>query len=301
MLAEGIEMDREKSPILISNPTILLKFLRHFGHIIINLGVSFVHASSVNLCDEIENYVAEYCCDSLQHLHLEGHKTKLPFENFPKPLKNVKFLKIVMILEQKTDHIHFLNEKLFPNVKHIFIFARTKALYDSERIIHYENIENFTITCGRLENKLPFSFGNLKHLILTGSSLLNDALCEFIDNLEHLQTLKIMRFCGDRSHPNLFEKFLQLPNVLSNVVEIQFQYQDFMWPSHILNFIKQSRKLRKLSFHVHKIFDYNQNLKVFQKITSNLSVEWKFNIIYPFTHSFCLFFYVCYVIERIID
>lgn len=290
--------------IFIKNPTNLLKLLRNFGHIITNLGVNFSQLND-NLCTEIENYLAEYCGNSLQRYTLICRTTKIPFEYLPKPMKNITFLRINTLWNQKIDHIQFLNETNLPNVRKILIYGNGNQLPDSKKI-HYENIEHFTI-CVHDEEKFPFSFGNLKHLILSGAIHLNDEFFECIGSLKKLQTLKIFRFSLEFKSSDSFGKLLQLPNILSNIVEMQFECRYFMSSDPILQFLKQSRKLRRLSLHfendntlLHTEYVIRSN--ILQTITSNLTMEWTFRTINPY----CLLPYsrleqVCYVIEKTTD
>lgn len=263
--------------IFITNPIIILKLLRNFGHLIRNLGIDFGFLNA-KLCAEIENYLAEYCSESLQRFSLVGNTLKIPFEHLKKPLRKVTVLIIYMVVDQKQNHIQFLIESNLPNVQYIKLYNGT-ALQDSEKDIHYENLESFMFHNHGMR-KFPFSFGNLKHFILTGNIILNDAFCECISNIKHLKTLKIMDISIFSS--DSFEKLLSLQNILSNVVEMQFEFEKNMSTEVVLCFLKQSRNVRKLSFHIHKLYDYRRMLSQMMKtMLSNLSNEWKVYIMDP--------------------
>lgn len=291
----------QNPPIRIRNPIILFKLLRNFGHLIQNLGIDF-SGVNVKICAEIENYLAQYCSDSLQRFSLMCNLSKIPFDNLKNPLKKVKALKVITVLPRKQNLIHFLNEINLPNVQHVIISSLGQELPISEKGIHYKNIEYFTIRYYPRPpmDTFPFSFGNLKHFTIVGGIYINDALCECISNIKHLRTLKIMKFSILNS--DSFSKLLRLQNILSNVEEMQFAFDKGMSAEVVICFLKQSRKLRKLTFHNFD-FDHIKNhlyLKMLKTISSNLNDEWKVHIIDQYKNPFsdCLI-HKCHVIERI--
>lgn len=200
------------------------------------------------------------------------------------------------------DGVSFLNENNnLPNLQHIYIYSTGFALQDSENI-HYENIEHFTLGSVNM-SKYPFSFGNLKHLILTGHIEINDSFCKFIGNIKHLQTLKITSTLF--TNPESFSKMLELQNILSNVVEMQLKFNESMSLDQILRYLKQSRKLRKLSFHL----DYIAEKRV---VRNGSTVLQRYHHIWVLSRIFILWILIhfhfvnffrskCYVIERITD
>lgn len=240
---DALEMNPE---ILISNPLIALKLLRNFGHMIENLGIDFRYFNT-KVSIEIENYLARYCSDSLQRLSLVCSTLKIHFEGLRKPLKNVSALKIQAVRDQIENQIRFLNESNLPNVKHIYICGEGTPSHDYGKKIHFENIEYFTLTWARI--KFPFSFGNLKHFIISGFGFkLNDAFCECIGNIDHLETLKIMMMAQFSTNSDAFRKMLELQNVQTNVVELQFQYDKRMCPDDIVRFFKKKWKTEKIEY-----------------------------------------------------
>lgn len=291
----------KKNPkISITNPKIFLKLLRNFGHLIRNLAVNFTKLND-NLCTGIEQYLEQYCFDSLQRLSLRCNLLRIPFKNVQKPLKTITSLHVCTVRDQKGDHIQFFNENNLPNVQYITIY-NGDCLHDSENI-HYENIEYFTFLSPSPVDKFPFSFGNLKHLILAGNIIMNDELCEGISNIEHLTTLKIMSWL--RINSNSFCKLLELKNIQSNVVEMQFQFDRNMFADDILHFLKKSKKIRKFTVHLHEIelgdvtYHYSILLKT---IPLELGNEWEYLTIDPYRIPFDTFFkYKCFVIEKKID
>lgn len=196
------------------------------------------------------------------------------------------------------------------------IYGIRKSLQGFENVIHYENVEYLTLKTFNM-TRFTFSFENLRHLTIGGGIKLNDAFCEFIGNIEHLQTLKISSWSSYYTTTNSFRKMLELQNIQSNIVEMQFRFDEKMSRDDIVRFLKQSRKLRKLSFYyveksfvpenvvstVPDVFISTVPVTVMQSISSNLDVGWKIDFIEPFMDPFhftspdCK----CYVFERIID
>ncbi|XP_055301006.1 uncharacterized protein LOC129567764 [Sitodiplosis mosellana] len=299
-LNQQVERDAlEQNPLVfITKPIILLKLLRHFGHLIRNLGIGFSKLN-MKLCVGIEIYLAKYCSDSLQRFSLICNTSKIAFKDLQKPLKKVIALKIHTVIDQKQNHIQFLNESNLPNVQHIYI-TNHDGLHNSEKEIHYENIESCTIESLRMD-KFPFSFGNLKHFTLAGNICLNDAFCQCISKIEHLKTLKIMDMLIFDS--DSFRKLLELQNILSSVVEMQFSFEKGMSADAVLHFLKQSRSVRKLTIHLHngryrgdKTRDY---FRMLQTISLNLNDEWKVYIIDPYRYPFnSIYDSECHVIEK---
>lgn len=290
--------------IYIENPTILLKVLRNFGCIINSLGIDFQKIRNEKLCVEIENYLATYCSNSLQKLSLTSNQSKIVFSDLQKPFKKVIELKIQLGHLQYQGHLQFLNEINFPNVSSIKL---DECYFKHPEIIHYENIENFTLHCLTILT-YPFSFGNLKHLTLLGLVTVNDALCQCISGIKYLKTLKIIDH--DHFNSDSFRKILELENILSNVEEMHFKYDTRMSVDDILRFLKRNQNLRKLSFCKKKNrmeFYYAQfyNAQFVQPLSTNLGDGWKCYIMDPFLNPFYRYFNTytreeyCFVIERI--
>lgn len=283
----------------------MLKILRNFGHLIENLGVQFFTLDAA-ICAEIENYLARYCSDTLQRLSLTCNMLKIAFKDLQKPLKKVTVLTLVLKSDQDQSHIQFLNENNLPNLKSIYLYDTTYSrIRQHSKQICYENIEHFMIYSTEMT---PFSFGNLKHLTCAGI-VLSDAFCECISKIEHLETLKIMSFDFPMKWIRVsiplsrsFDKLMDLQNILSNVVEMEFELTFWISQETILRCLKKSRQLRKLSFHSEKGFISSGKLhKNYEMIPPNLGVEWKFHVIDPYDDPFTFLPSVCYVIDRIID
>lgn len=285
--------------IFITKPVLVFKLLRNFGHMIRNLGINF-RKLNAKICTEMENYLAKYCAESLQRLSHDCNRTKIPFYNLPNPLKNVIALTIETTSINKQDHIQFLNEINLPNLRHLFIFDGG-SLQDSENI-HYENIEYFTLYGTYM---YPFTFGNLKHLTVTYGQI-NDDFCEFISNIKHLKTFRIMDI--GKIDSNSFSKLLKLKNIESDVSEMIFEFKFEMCPDAIFRFLKQSRALRKLSFYACMLTGYRPHvaeaqriLEILQTISSKLDDNWMFNVIDPYRNPFAMCFnHKGFVFERIV-
>lgn len=203
-----------------------------------------------------------------------------------------------MILDQKQDHIRFLNENNLPNVNRIHIWHRGRILGEFENI-HYENIEHFTSSSQLY--KYPFSFGNLKHLTFKGNTNINDAFCDCISNIQHLKTLKIASV--ESVSRESFRKLLELQNVQSNLEEMYFRFYGEISPDDIHRFLEQSRKLRKLcTFCWHEDLFSRLSYEM-QKLASNLDESWKIQIQNPYNIPYYppCFEFKAFVFERMID
>lgn len=257
--------------IKIANP---LKVLRNFGHIITHLRIDFHRLlRNIELCTEIENYLARYCSDSLKYLFIICNIWKIAFKDLQKPLKKITHLTIRMPDNQNFEHIRFLNKNNLPNMKNVHIIGLDNECGN----LDFENIEYFNVSASEL-TIYSLSFDNLKHLILTGLYAVNDSLCDCIARMKDLKTLKLVS-CWQGFDPDPFYKILKLPNILSNIVEIQFQYYDGMSPDNVLCFLKQSRNLRKLSIPYATDKPRRRHYSRFlHNVTLNLDVEWTHHV-----------------------
>lgn len=268
------------------------------------MGIDFSILSD-KLCVEVENYLVKYCSDSLQRLFVKCGQPKTLFKNLQKPFKNVIALSIIVPTFQTKADIQFLNECTLPNLQHIYFYDLGNGCQESETI-HYKSIEYFDYKCmGRIQ-KFPFSFGNLRHFTIVGHVELNDAFCECIRNIEHLETLKISNYdmrTGTCS-PDSFRKIFELQNIVSNVVKMHIQFHENITPELVHRFLKQSRKLRKLSFHVKIPENYFEisfaNLT--QTLPPNLNDEWKCSTVEPYENPLLYTgaLYKCFVVERVV-
>lgn len=294
----------ENLRIVIETPKDFLKLLRHFGHLIRNLQIDY-NVSNAKVYVGIETYLANYCSDSVQRLSLTCSGSKIPFEHLQKPLNKVIALTITTTAQQPIpSQIRFLNENNLPNVQHIYFNNRfNQELHESDCNVHFENIESFIMHTSRMFS-FPFSFGHsLKYFTIAGSVILNDAFCECISKIERLKILKMMSF--HLFDLESFSKLLQLQNVVSNVVEIQFECHERISPEIVFRFLKQSQQLQKLSIHLEFVIKTNEEaifkFDLLQAIPSNLHDEWKCSIKDPYQNPFGCSFdeYKCLVIERI--
>lgn len=283
--------------IIIENPKLLLKLLRNFGHLIKNLQIDY-DVSNAKVYVGIETYLANYCSDSVQRLKIKCSGFKNSFENLQKPLNKVIALSITTTALQPLSQIRYLNEKNLPNVQHIYITYLNK-LNDSE-CVHFKNIEYFTMYTFKIVS-FPFSFGNLNHLTVYGNIVVNDSFCECISKIVYLKTLKIMSFL--LLDLDSFSKMLQLQNVVSNVVEMQFECHENISHKHVFRFLKQSQQLQKLSIHLNMKSNHINiyKFKLLQTSLSNLHDEWRCSIKDPYKSPFVysVYPYKCLVIERI--
>lgn len=284
----------ENSPeISTSNPLTLLKLLRNFGHLIKNLGVNFTSFNAKVYAEIEENYLI-YCSGSLERFVFEttwrSTKKQHFFENVEKPFKNVIALGIVVDVHPK--YVRFLIESKLPNLQHIYYRSKYRFWEEIENI-HYKNIEYFSLFPIIQMTTFPFSFGNLKYLLVGGDFELNDSFCDFIGNIKHLKTLKIMSFLTFDS--DSFRKMMELKNVLSNIVEMQITFHRSITPELILNFLKQCQNLEKLSIHA----GLKPNFHIFDSLSSNLENEWTSYTVNPYKNPFYEYGdSICYIIER---
>lgn len=287
--------------IIITEPIIVFKLLRNFGHLIRNLGINFA-VLEAKICTEFENYLIKYCSDTLQRFSLGCNMRKFLFVDLKKPFKKMIALKIRTILKQKQDHIQFFNETNFPNVNHLIIYDCGGNLQNSEKI-HYENIKYFTYFGLHLK-KFPFSFKSLEHLILS-YIIIDDDFFDFVGNNKHLKTLKIWKIVHGGKR-NWLRNFSELPNIQSNLVELSFEFNQNVCVDEIFLFVKQCRQLKKLSFHQenHDSRDFeavDRGTRAFQTISSELGAGWRSHIIDPYTISIAFYKHISFSIERIID
>lgn len=140
----------------------------------------------------------------------------------------------------------------------------------------------------------PFSFGNLKHLLLACPIDLNDKFFQFIGSLKNLSTLTVVnfRFTVQSGH----RKFLEFQSMLSNVEELNIALDNRVSPEDVLSFLTQSKRLKCLTLICenenhpnHLLYEHgidNKNVKdcrkIVQKITLNLDFRWKYNVVNPF-------------------
>lgn len=297
-----LSRDGEKNIILITtNPW---KVLRNFGHMIKNFRVNFSRIQT-KLCTEIENYLAIYCSDSLQRLTMTCNTSKIALKDLQKPLENVTYLKIIITTDYESiEHIQFLNESYLPNLNEIEIFSNCLYFFEqSSKKLIYDNIESFTYWAWR-ERIYPLSFGKLKHLTTAANCQVNDAFCECIGNIKDLKTLKILSTMFLSNSERKFGKMLELPKILSNLEELQFEYSYSISLNDILPFVKNNQSLRKLSIHMDTTDNFvNINyLNFLETISSNLGIGWKFHtsdILHKNEYYYCA--NICYVAEKIID
>lgn len=298
-----ILLDPDENHISITNP---LKVLRSFGHIIKNLGLNFVE---LNRAETLENYLTSYCSDSLQRLFLMCDWSGNTFKYLKKPLKKITDLRIYLIRDQYMKQIQFLNGNNLPNIEKFILESYTETgtrsdfLQEYEKI-HLENIEYFAFYSLGV-GEYPFFFGNLKHLLIGGSCIVNDALCECIGNVKNLKTLKILRSPFEK--PDSIHKIFELENILLNVVDMQFNYRKEIPANIVLQFLKRSRNLKKLSIYFSTRVSHAEYYSNFlQTISSNLGVEWIFHTksIWPtkcYDDYHIILANMCYVVERIND
>lgn len=262
---------------------------------------------------EIEKYLVNYCSDSLHNLTLIDALTpqKIPFLGLQKPFKNIRAIKIYagddFILT--ANRFRLTIENIFPHVKRIVIeeslsFLHTEQSVSCVPIVHYENVEFFTIYTEHMPlTKYPFSFGVLTQLNIK-ICYLNDAFYEFIGGLNHLKILKIKFIYKHKNFEtsDSFCKLLNLQNIQTNIEELSICYRRLMLPDDIVHFLKQSRRLRKLSFYRHKASKHYRDMcKTMESVSYKLDAEWAIHIMDPYK---CPFYLLqsegkCYVIERV--
>lgn len=299
----------EKNPeIFIKEPKLVFKILRNFGHMIRNLAIDFSFIN-VKCCAEIENYLSEYCSESLQRLSLTCNISRIPFEYLQKPFQNVTAVK-VLLMPGKKHHIRFINENNLPNLKRMIISDMFRYSTDEieNEAIHHENIEYLTISIENISD-IPMSFRNLKHLTFSDGIYINDALCQWIRNIEHLETLKITKMEPSSLCRGSFIKLLELINIQSTLKEMYLGFHKDIHSSDILHFLEQSQILIKL--YVFEIVGFYRPIGFFfsksfsdlmQTITSNLDERWKFHIEYPYELPYRgKSHFEAYAIERIIE
>lgn len=269
-----------KNPkILVTNPLMLFKLLRNFGHLIKHLGINYCHLSAQN-CAEIErNYLAKYCSDSLERLYLDCDGKKVTFEHLQEPLK--KLMTFHTIYSNSYGETRYLNDSKLPNLRNM-IFATVHTILPLKEIIHYKNIECFNLISLLTLDKFPFSFENLKYLCIYADVEVNDAFCAFINSIAHLKTLKLLCYC--RMNSDAFSKIFGIQNILSNLVEMEIRFHEGLSSELIIQFLKRSKNLAKIGFVAEVVpygykFDFYSNIMQF--VSSELENEWSSYIVTP--------------------
>lgn len=97
----------------ITNPSVTLKLLRNFGHLISDLQINFA-LFNVKICKRIENYLAEYCSKSLSFLSLRCNPFIELFEDIETPFTNVYSLEMESCCFLKSK-IQF--DEMFPRLR----------------------------------------------------------------------------------------------------------------------------------------------------------------------------------------
>lgn len=305
--------DEKKYPKL-WHPSMPLKILRNFGWLLRKLDIRF-SAFNINICDQIEYYLAEYCSESLNQLSIDANYSRSSSGNLHKPLMGVTHLNIYIMGFKESNIILNIKENL-PALKYVHIYGFNN--YDRFEKLHFNGIDYFKFETDPISfmmsnmSKYPFSFDTLKHLKFKARVELNDDWFNFVRNLkQHLTTLQIMGVKFDKEHPiDFFAKILETHNFLPKIEELQVELLPYMCPRNILRFLEQSRNLKKLMLNRYKskytylpIIIPEDDLKILKTIVSNLGAEWKYHIIYPFLKKPLTYYipFECYVIERITD
>ncbi|XP_055326295.1 uncharacterized protein LOC129580125, partial [Sitodiplosis mosellana] len=289
--AAGFRSFSRDPKIIITNPSVALKFLRNFGCIFEELTISFSFFH-VNICTQIEYYLAEFCANTLKRLSLECNKSKNLFEGLHNQLKQVTSLQICLVnSESRLELTQHCLEKLpslqyFNVVNNMAIFHGPLSNFPLRTVQHLK-IDNF----GTIMYKNPFDLKNLKHLCINGEIIITEYMNRSFGAAENLVTLKLMEiedyFAKD------FEDFWELPNILSNIEEITIDLNRDINSEHILRFLERCQRLKKMALLKHR----GRGSDILENITSNLSNEWTFHVINPFIEhcKYC----ECYVIERL--
>lgn len=270
----------KNAEVFITEPALVFKLLRNFGHMIRNIGINF-RIMNVKCCAEIENYLSKYCSESLRRLSLGFHRLRIPFEYLQKPLKSVTHLKIVIGYTEK-HHIRFLDRNNLPNVSHVFILNNCRDLCDDETEANFENIDYFSMYTGYSLERFPFLFGNLKYLALFGSIHIND---DILGNIERLETLKIFKL-STKSCRDSYNKLLGLKNIQSNLEEMRLGFEEHIYADDIHRFLKQSQMLRRLRLTYDLLYYRHSFPNIIRTITSNLDECWKFHVDYKYKNPY---------------
>lgn len=258
----------------------VLRILRNFGHILNNtyIHIHFDAFNDFKFCDEVDNYLARYCTESVRHLSLCGKAAKLLLRNLHQPLTNVTTLKIFMVYEQQLNILLCIRKNFLPILKHLFLHNASRGLHSSGPI-YFDNIETFSIDNNvGIMNRFPFLFERLKHLEFVCGIHLNDEFCELVRNIKHLTSLRIR--CVTDESPGCFRKMLELPNLVATLEELLIRAKHDMFPGDILNFLERSRKLKTFTIFRENSYDLDVDgtlgkmESTWKAITSNLDFKW---------------------------
>lgn len=243
------------------------------------------------ICTEIENYLAEYCSDSLERLHYRTLFVKAPFDVLARPLEKLRAISLYTLLNPAKRNIRstqFITERNLPNLRTIFI--NTSTTIDSQEKIIHDNVKYLRLWYTEATT-YPFSFRNLNYIQIFGCIKISDSFCEYINELEYLVKLKIRRGICSLDAINSFVKILKLPNILANLKDLEFSLNVEMDVEDILNFTKQSQSLKKISISARRVADGGR--RWWGRFFSKLGEEWEWEYIFPyepFSYEYCYVF-----------
>lgn len=299
----GLEALKKNPNICITNPAIILKLLRNFGNMLINITVNF-RSFSVEGCVEIENYLAEYCSNSLELLSLSFNPSRIVFQGSSIPF--IRVIRLRVEINYTEDLRSFLNlNGMFPNIQYLFFQDYSGIQYYDT--IAFGNMEHFSLYTDSLVADTPISFNKLKHFCYDGRDrgrglYLNDNLYKVFSGGVHLKTLDIKRISLIDS--DAFAKLLKSESFLSNVQEIKMELVNDIPPDCVVRYLAESHSLQRLT--LYKVltserlwpFQLNQVIwsNILRTIISSLSAEWKYyvtNLENPKLE--------CHVFERVTD
>lgn len=202
---------------------------------------------------------------ALKNLSIQA--TRFQESDIRETLKLNPQLERLEITSYSIELIRCLNDNL-PKLKTLDLRALPNEFFaDDLEPIHFDNIVNFSIQIGsRPLHNLPFTFHNLKNILVLGSLNLNEKSLDFFSKLENLKSLTMLGWIDD---DNCIGRLLQLTNILSNVRELNLSWHSGVSAYLITNFIKQSRALQKLTLNL----DYGDNS--IAEVRNNLSAKWK--------------------------
>ncbi len=282
-----------------------LKFLRHFGDLIVNLRNNY-SVKNDRYKEMFDEYFAKYACASLIRLSLSSCSKTFFSQHMQKPFKNLRFL---CISHSAIGSEFFDINRSFPNLRSLELIEN---LYDNPAAvkINFINVTDFVFHDNIFDNYYKFDENDIVEVRNLNPQFVNLELCvyrldsldQFIAQLEeccpNLKSLKLADPCRDFQpfRPIHFERITKfawyadafLTNMdmfnFSNLQYLHIHKKDYQLAlpaeySSVLNLIRRSPHLRSLQLNLTlKRFEH---IDFFNQLLSNerllLNIE-KFRI-----------------------
>lgn len=285
------------STISLKQYDLILNFLKHFGHLVSSLEISF--GSHLNATDEkaqeISKNVNFYCADTLTQLKINSHQRNL-FDQMTKPFSNIEDFSMTGSANDLGNSNRTANLQLFPVVRKLDL-VRFQPENDKCIDVHLERLESFTVNVFKNEEirAIPTTeltkflqknpqlkvlhlwhtnakflsivnetCPNLRNLSLTSYDELNAAEMEMNQNLT-IVFGEVTYFAVDGQQPDVPE-YINVPKL----IEFHGELQPNTNVEKLVEFLKTKQHLRKISL---KLGNANSDTVV-EQLQEGLGDQW---------------------------